>query len=114
MIQSDKCHGCLQVEPHLNAMLTTVSGDVGSDRVQLLKMDIQNECHFLKDIEGTPKFIIYQRKGGNYWLVDLLMDEPLTAKDGFPDFEKLNESEQIRAIVTKRVSDFIKNLDRRF
>jgi hypothetical protein len=42
------------------------------------------------------------------------MDEPLTAKDGFPDFEKLNESEQIRAIVTKRVSDFIKNLDRRF
>ena len=73
--------------------------ELGSSRVQLVKMDIQNEAHFLKDIDRTPAFIVYQKKGGNFWAVDIMIDTPLTDKDGYPDFKELNEQEQIRAIV---------------
>jgi hypothetical protein len=77
-------------------------------------MNINNEAHFLKDVEKTPCFVLYQRKGGNYWVIDVMLDTPLETKDGYPDFEQLNEQEQLRAIVSKRVSDFIGQLDRRF
>jgi hypothetical protein len=57
-------------------------------------MDIQNEVHFLKDIERTPSFIVHQKKDdGYYWAVDVTPEQALTEKDGFPQFEDLNESE---------------------
>ena len=59
----------------------------------MLKLDINNEVHFLKDVEKTPSFVLYQRKGGNFWNIDVMLDNPLETKDGFPDFDQLNEAE---------------------
>jgi len=56
-----------------------------------MKMDIKNEAHFLKNIERTPSFIVYQKKGGNFWNVDVMLETPLGEKDGYPDFKDLNE-----------------------
>ena len=40
---------------------------VGHRKVSVVKMDIQNEVHFLKNIEKTPSFLLHEKKGNYFW-----------------------------------------------
>lgn len=85
---------------------------MGKSKIELVKMDINNEAHFLRNIEKTPSFIIYHRSAENFWGVDLMLGQPLSKDEGYPDFDQMEEGEQVRAILCHRVSDFIKRLDK--
>jgi hypothetical protein len=41
-----------------------------------------------------------------------MFDTPLTEKEGYPDFEKLKDKEQVREMVTYRLTDFIEKLNK--
>lgn len=41
--------------------------EVGHKKVQVVKMDIHNEVHFLKHIEKTPSFLVHEKKGNYFW-----------------------------------------------
>ena len=44
-------------------------------------MDIRNEIHFLKQIDKTPSFLIYEKKDNNFWDLDMKFGEPLTTEE---------------------------------
>lgn len=41
--------------------------EVGHKRVNVVKMDIFNEVHFLKKVEKTPSFLLHEKKGNYFW-----------------------------------------------
>ena len=53
----------------------------GRSEIDVVKMDIRNETHFLKQIDKTPSFLIYERKGNYFWDLDMKFGEPLTRKE---------------------------------
>ena len=44
-------------------------------------MDIRNEIHFLKQIDKTPSFLIYEKRDNNFWDLDMKFGEPLTTEE---------------------------------
>lgn len=40
VVGSKRCHGCLQIEPHLDSLARILSQQIGNSRVQLKKIDI--------------------------------------------------------------------------
>ena len=53
----------------------------GSSNIDVLKIDIRNEVHFLKQIDKTPSFLVYERKGNNFWDLDMKFSDPLTPEE---------------------------------
>ena len=41
--------------------------ELGRSNVQVVKMDIFNEVHFLKNVEKTPSFLLHEKKGNYFW-----------------------------------------------
>ena len=52
--------------------------EIGSDKVDVVKMDINNEVHFLKNVTKTPSFIVHERRDDNFWDIDMMFDKDLT------------------------------------
>ena len=44
-------------------------------------MDIRNEIHFLKQVDKTPSFLIHEKKGNNFWDLDMKFGEKLTRRE---------------------------------
>ena len=41
--------------------------EIGHSKVGVVKMDIFNEVHFLKNVEKTPSFLLHEKKGNYFW-----------------------------------------------
>ena len=61
---ANKCAGCRQVEP----LLPQIQKQLG---VPIGKMDLLNEAAFLADVQTTPTFLVYDKKKGKFFEVDL-------------------------------------------
>ena len=77
-IFANQCHGCQQVEPLLPKIKKALDEEIGSDKVQVVTMDINNEVHFLKNVERTPSFIVHDKRSNNFWELDMEFGKQLT------------------------------------
>ena len=75
-----RCAGCRELEPKLPELHKMLAEEVGHKKVGVVKVDIFNEAHFLKHIEKTPSFLLYEKKGNSFW--DL----------GTSDFEEITKT----------------------
>jgi hypothetical protein len=44
--------------------------------VQLVKMDVNNEAHFLAKVNKTPSFLVYKRKYDSFFDLNLEFTKP--------------------------------------
>ena len=62
-----RCQGCRDLEPKLPEFKRMLEEEVGHKKVNVVKMDIYNEAHFLKKVEKTPSFLLHEKKGNYFW-----------------------------------------------
>ena len=62
-----KCSACKEIEPKLAALQKQLIEEVGHKKVGVVKMDIFNEVHFLKQVDRTPSFLLHEKKGNYFW-----------------------------------------------
>ena len=44
-------------------------------------MDIRNEISFLKQVDKTPSFLVYEHKGNFFWDLDMKFGESLSREE---------------------------------
>ena len=47
--------------------MRSLKEEVSYTSVGLFTMDIMNETHFIKNVEKTPSFLLFEKKGGYFW-----------------------------------------------
>lgn len=113
-----RCHGCSQVEPQLASVKKHLASEF-YNKVEVVKMDINNEVFFLKNVSKTPSFLIYEKKGNYFWDLDMKFNEPLSEAEiksnanVIPRSEQgdaLSEEDQLRQIMEVRLTEFIKKV----
>ena len=72
-VYSTKCPGCKRLDPLLLPLKDTIQNS--TKKVQLVRMDILNEVGFLKDVDKTPQFILYDKKKATYSLISTKLPE---------------------------------------
>ena len=87
-IFSNRCYGCKQIEPLLPQLKRHLQLEYGRD-IDVLKMDIRNEISFLKQVDKTPSFLVYEHKGNFFWDLDMRFGESLTREERIS--AKMNE-----------------------
>ena len=75
-VYAEKCAGCKQVEPILPLIETKLQKVLGERNINIKKMNILNEVHFLADVESTPSFLVFDNKLGKYKTVSLKDNDP--------------------------------------
>ena len=61
-VSKPRCFGCKEIEPLLSHLNQSLLRKFNNAEVQLVKMDINNEVHFLTKVEKTPSFLVYNKK----------------------------------------------------
>jgi len=88
IVSSAKCHGCKSLEPLMPWLSGRLRASTNKD-VQVVRMDISNEVHFLTNVTKTPSFLIYDRKREAFFDVDLDFTQIAEVSDtDEPDAEK--------------------------
>ena len=62
-----KCQACRDIEPKLAQLKRMLEEEVGQNKVNVVKIDIFNEVHFLKQVDKTPSFLLHEKKGNYFW-----------------------------------------------
>jgi hypothetical protein len=93
----------------------------------VVKIDINNEVLFLKQLEKTPSFVIYQKKGNYFWDLDLKLSQELSEEerkkyneikktlqvDSMSKPEEQSETDKyLQEVIEWRSTDFINVLQR--
>ena len=66
----------------------------------------------LVKVTKTPSFLLYNHKTESVEELDLMLEEPLTAEDGYADLNNKNESEQLRELLSYRANALITQINK--
>lgn len=82
--------------------MNNLKSKVEDKNTQLVKVNALNEISFLKDIEKTPSFLVYNKKKNRF----LAVDTSITQNDNI-DYEN---SEELCEHLAKRIQNSLKQL----
>eukprot|EP00347_Sterkiella_histriomuscorum_P001728 403370913 len=93
---ANKCPACRKID----TIMPTLRDQLESKSTQITRINVFNEVSFLKDIDKTPCFLVYNKKKGSFILVDSKVNEVV-------DYEN---NQELAEHLIKKIQDTIKSL----
>ncbi|TNV85361.1 hypothetical protein FGO68_gene3696 [Halteria grandinella] len=97
-VYAKRCPGCKHIDP----IIPSIKERLDEKKTQLVRVDVLNEVPFLKNIDKTPSFLLFNRRKGTYTLVDTQTKTKEEQDELYEDKEKLIQ------VLVSRINEAIK------